>query len=450
MKIGFERKDLENEIYKSLYEINSTREDKERVISKIIARGFLPGDSQQIVSGNIALDFLHEIDLGVIGEAIYKVTDNVLVDPTNYYDEMELKQINDFKMELIEEDIKYPIVFKGMQRKSHDIWVGLITPQRFVKLHQFGASTYNFKTQRNPEHVKHGNITIKRANINPVSVREMTEDMVSNNYIYDEVTLNILTDGNEDFTFKEYKGFKDVGDIVLNKGSLNLTDGAHREKAAESALLINSNLQGNFTLVLTNFDVDKANQYIKQKDKRNPIDKEYLESKDMENLNNDIVRRLNENSESELKGLIVTDDFLLREGFGVVLFNTMSKTIETLWNIKIRKEINDISDYLIEFFNELVSIFPEELKFNIKENRNKNYINHSNMFIYYLTIAKEIQEKANWKELLYKIVNNTDFNKDNKYWKGTITYIRFSNLDKEIPNIIKQHQTKIRGDINEK
>lgn len=450
MKIGFERKDLENEIYKSLYELNSTRENKERVISKLIAKGFLPGDAQQIISGNIALDFLNEIDLGVIGEAIYKVTDNVLVDPTNYYDEMELKQINDFKMELVEEDIKYPIAFKGMQRKSHDIWVGLIDLQRFVKLHQFGASTYDFRTQRNPEHVKHGNITIKRANINPVSVREMTEDMVSNNYIYDEVTLNILADGSEDFSFKEYKGFKDIGDIIYKGGTLNLTDGAHREKAAESALLINPNLRENFTLVLTNFDVDKANRYIKQKDKRNPIDKEYLESKDMENLNNDIVRRLNENSESELKGLIVTDGFLLREGFGVVLFNTMSKTIETLWNIKIRKEINDISDYLIEFFNELVSIFPNELKLNIKENQNKNYINHSNMFVYYLTIAKEIQNKSNWKELLYKIVNNTNFNKDNEYWKGTITYIRLSNIDKEIPNIIKQHQFKIRGDINEK
>lgn len=278
----------------------------------------------------------------------------------------------------------------------------------------------------------------------------MTDEMIKGNYIYDDVTLNILADGNENFIFKEYKGFKDFGDIVYNGGTLNLTDGAHREKAAESALLINPNLQENFTLILTNFNVDKAIQYIRQKDKRNPIDKEYLESKDMENLNNDVVRRLNENSESELKGLIVTDDFLLREGFGLVPFGIVSKTIENLWNIKIRKEANDISDYLIEFFNELVGIFPEELKLNIKENRNKNYINHSNMFVYYLTIAKEIQNKSNWKELLYKIINNTDFNKDNEYWKGTITYIRLGNIDKEIPNVIKQHQSKIRGDINEK
>ena len=450
MKIGFERKDLENEIYKSLYELNSTRENKERVISKLIAKGFLPGDAQQIISGNIALDFLNEIDLGVIGGAIYKVTDNVLVDPANYYDTMELNQIDNFKLELIEEDIKYPIIFKGMQRKSHDMWVGLIDLQRFVKLHQFGASTYDFRIQRDPKHIKYGDTTIKRANINPVSVKEMTDEMIKGNYIYDDVTLNILADGNENFIFKEYKGFKDFGDIVYNGGTLNLTDGAHREKSGESALLINPNLQANFTLILTNFNVDKAIQYIRQKDKRNPIDKEYLESKDMENLNNDIIRRLNENSESELKGLIVTDDFLLREGFGLVSFSTMSNTVENLWNIKIRKEINDISDYLIEFFNELVGIFPEELKLNIKENRNKNYINHSNMFVYYLTIAKEIQGKTNWKELLCKIINNTDFNKDNEYWKGTITYIRLGNIDKEIPNIIKQHQFKIRGDINEK
>lgn len=449
MKVGINKEDLENEIYKGIYEINLMRNKKKNFIKRLISKGFLPGDAQQIASQNIAIDFMDTIDLGVIAESLFKTTNNPAIDPKLYFDDFELQKIKNFKLKIENENLTYPVEFNFMRQYADKMWVGAISLKKYVKLHSSRISTYNFQTQRNPLYKSYKQLEIKRPNINPKSVIEMKEQMLTNNYYYDDVTLNILDDGNDKFDFN--KRIDNIGDIILYPGTiLNVIDGAHRLKAAEAALLESPNLEANFILVITNFDIDRANNYIRQKDKRNPISKEYIESKDIENLNNNTVKNINESPKSDLKNLIVTDESLLNRGYGVTLFSIMSKTIEKLWQLKVRKDSENLSEYLIEFFNELVAIFPDELKLKIKENRNKNYINHQNMFIYYLTIAKEIQGRSNWKELLYDIVQNTNFDKENECWKGNVTYINSWNIDSKLPDIVSRYKKHIRSEINEK
>lgn len=444
MKIGVKREDLEHELYKSLYEINLTRHDKEAVFNKLLARGYLPGDIQQIIGGNTALEFLSQIELGVLADSIFKVTQNILVDPAFYYDEIEIEKINNFKIKIEQDTLSYPLIFDNMIRKSDNMWVGVISVKYFVQLLQTRNILYNFDTQRAPMYIKHRNAMIRRPNINTESVTQIADLMIKNQYNYDDITLNILANGEEDFEFDEQKGI-----FKLNSGRLDLTDGAHRAKASENALLVNPNIDENFILLLTRFDINKANGYIIQKDKRNPLDEETKTSRDMSNLNNDVVKRINEDSTSDLAGMIVTDEFLINEGFGITLFSIMSKTIGKLWDIKTRKDARDLSNYLIDFFNELVGIFPNELKLDIKNNKDKNFINHQNMFIYYLTIAKEIQAKNQWRLLLDRIVDNTNFNTENEEWKGSITYVSAESFDRKLPNIIKNYQEKIRSEVNE-
>lgn len=442
MKVGKKREDLEREIYKSLYDINTNRDTKNQILESLVNRGFPVGSAQQILSGNAALDSLGEYELGVIALEIFTSTyEHDMVDPSIYFDSKELQIIEKFKFDTANKELAFPIIFKNMQKQSSNRWVGLISIQDFVKLNQSGIVTYNFQTQRNPIYEKYKGKTIKKANINPKSVKEIADAMAENTYEYDDVTINILADGEEDFEFKQITN--EIGDIVINSATLNLIDGAHREKGAEAALLRNPNLKGYFILALTYFDVDEANHYIIQKDKRNPIDREYIESKDVTNFNNVVVKRINEHPRSNIRGKIVTDDFLLNEGDGLALFSTLSKTIGRLWEITTDRDARILSSYLIKFFNELVGIFSDELKNKIEETKGKTLVNHPNMFMYYLVIAKEIQDKEDWQDLLDYIIENTNFD-DTDEWKGTVTYVS-SDIDNRLTGIIKAHRERIEN-----
>lgn len=453
MKITADRKKLEREIYKALYDINKNKEIKNQILTNLINRGFSVGLAQQILNKNIALEFLDDDRLGLIALQIFNATYEPMVDPSLYFDIKELERLQKLKYDLKDEGLNFPIVFKNMMRLSDNRWVGLISIQDFVNLNKSGIVTYNFETQRNPIFERYKGRTIKKANINPKSVKEIADAMVSKQYKYDDITINILADGSEDFEFNvlaDEKGnaiISNLGDIVIRSATLNLIDGAHREKGAETALLRDPTLEGNFILVLTYFDVDEANHYIVQKDKRNPIDKEYIEAKDITNFSNVVVKNINEHPRSELQGKIVTDNFLLKQDEGLTLFSTMSKTIGKLWEINTEIEARKLSNYLIAFFNELVGIFPDELKLKIKETKKNTLVNHPNMFIYYLTIAKEIQEEQNWKDLLEHIISYTDFSNSNE-WKGTVTY---ADVDRKLNTIIRAHKMKIeriRGELS--
>lgn len=53
MKVGVLRDSLEQEISKNLYEVNLNRELSNKILKRLIEKGFLAGHSQQIIAGNI-------------------------------------------------------------------------------------------------------------------------------------------------------------------------------------------------------------------------------------------------------------------------------------------------------------------------------------------------------------------------------------------------------------
>ncbi len=256
-----------------------------------------------------------------------------------------------------------------------------------------------------------------------------------------ELKIKFLEDNYSDDGTR--KVMDNVGDLIFEDGTLNLIDGAHRLKAAENALLVNPSLDKNFILVITNFDVNRANDYIRQKDKRNPINREYLETKDITNLSNDVVRGINESSTCDIKGKIVSDEFLLKETEGLTLFSIMAKTIDSLWELETRRDVRELTNYLVDFFNELVGLYPNELKNNITSGRQDSFINHRNMFIYYLVIAKEIQGKYNWEEILLDILSDTDFTSNNRLWDKTIKRISETTLSTRLTGVIKAFKNNL-------
>ncbi len=150
MKVGVLRDSLEQEISKNLYEVNLNRELSNKILKRLIEKGFLAGHSQQIIAGNIGLELLDNLKLGIIADSFYKEIHDPNLNPELYYEEETVEKIRRTKLEVIEEDMKLPVMFKNMQQYSYDMWVGTISLQKYVKMCQSGIATYNFETQRDP------------------------------------------------------------------------------------------------------------------------------------------------------------------------------------------------------------------------------------------------------------------------------------------------------------
>ena len=65
------------------------------------------------------------------------------------------------------------------------------------------------------------------------------------------------------------------------------------------------------------------------------------------------------------------------------------------------------------------------------------------MFIYYLVIAKEIQEKYNWEEILFDILSDTDFTNNNRLWDKTIKRISETTLSTRLTGVIKAFKNNL-------
>ena len=87
--------------------------------------------------------------------------------------------------------------------------------------------------------------------------------------------------------------------------------------------------------------------YIAQEDKKNKINKSYVESLDYSKKGNLVVKKLSEDEDSLLKGIISRFD-------GVINYTDLADNINFNWNPKTALEEFTISAQLKKYFNELV------------------------------------------------------------------------------------------------
>ena len=442
MQLGVKRENLEKELLKVIYDVNTNNKMLDTAFDKLVNVGYSVGDAMQMLNGSTPLEFMPLIDLGVLTTTLYEISQSKRIKPEAFFTELELKNIREYNnMDENEEGvIDYPLTFENVFMQETDQWIGVISIAELVKLLQAKMVRYNYKTQRNPLFVKHMDSVIQRPNINKKSVKEINNKMLKGQFIPDAITLNILADGTEDFSYDARHN-----KLTLKEGNLDILDGMHRAMASINTVLANPNIELNFGLHLTNFNEDKARRYILQKDLQTPLDKEYKVSLDTMNLNNSVVNSINTHSESELRGLIVTDQALVQTGDGITLYSVMSKGVSRLWNLKTRKESNELSEYLIRFFNEMVGLYPDHFKHDIKKKRYKNYMTHHNMIIFYLTIAKELQGRNDWKKALAKVMRNVNFSVDNSYWDGKVIGLYDRNFNNKIGTIIKDYRHLVRS-----
>ena len=419
MKLDKERQDLEITIAKYLYDINANIEKKRGLISFLTDKGYLVGSATSMTTGNVTLETLPEIDLYVLLVGMHNLTKIGELNPEHWLNKDEIKSALEYRELSERETLTFPIILDNvLEVVEGEQWI-FVADMSFVdNLYSAKMVKYNFRTQRNPRLIKRRDGFKKVPNTNRKAIPQIAQKIRDKLYTPNTITFNISKEDVHDFVYEA-----DKKRLTILEGTINILDGYHRCLAMMALMVTDPELEFKFELRFVNYDEPRAAAFVKQEDIRNKISEQHLASINMSEIPSSVTRQLNEGVESDMKGKIATDGAYIREGEALTMFITISETIDELWELVTRTDGINLGNYLTEFFNELIGLKQKELFTNIAKNKGKNYINHEGTFIFYLTIAKEIQKYENWKELLKDIMDITDFNKDNPFWNslGVIT-----------------------------
>lgn len=244
-------------------------------------------------------------------------------------------------------DFEFPIVFEMLQIND-DQWIGKIDVNTLDKLRKHQLINYNPDTQRTMQKViRKGNVNYK-ITVNKKAVAEIADSFEEGTYISDELTLNIRPDDEKaDF----YYDFKKRMLIINNITAFDINDGYHRYLGMFREKMVHPEFNYTMELRITNFDVDKSQRFIYQKDQKTKMAKVDSRSYNVYDPANIVIKKINESASCNIRGFIGRNE-------AKIDFGTLSKIVHLLYFKNVlksdeRKMIIEVTKELIEDFNML-------------------------------------------------------------------------------------------------
>jgi hypothetical protein len=145
---------------------------------------------------------------------------------------------------------------------------------------------------------------------------------------------------------------------------------------------------------------------------------------------------------NEMFNRIAKDNLEIRRENKLVTFETLSKVIEYVYDLKAEPFIKaqEVEEFLINLFNVVIGIRHLEFNEKLTETKENSYLADNNMFIGFTILGEELKKKyeSEWKDELIRILNSLDFSKSNPIWKsiGMENNINLSTI-KKISNYFK-------------
>lgn len=359
---------------------------------------------------------LSDLDLSVLmllTEQIYRLTNDVNVLPQNYFTDKEIQKAHQYQGEIENDTIDFPIILNDVLSLSAEDYITVMDIKDIVKLYKSNLLEYNFETQRNPKWMRKKDKIIQVPNINPKSIKEITEQILNNTFLPDTITFNCLagTSKTGDELVYDYQKRQ----LIINECELDILDGFHRINAFQNAVSANPDIEFKVQVAIKNYNVRKAQAYVAQINTINKMDSTHLKALKAERYSDFIVKELQR--ESDLKGKIAQANYLTPTAGHIVTYAVLADTIDEVFQIETKKEAMDIAQYLIKFFDYLIGSFPDEFLNNVEEVRKKSLINNNNMFAGYIVLAKRMLENNLPLDTIINVINKIDFDKNNPLWE---------------------------------
>lgn len=403
--------------------LSTNKKIKEQLKDNLIKRNVLPATTLAIINRNIPVETLNLDFLCLILIKLYEIigqdefasdetlqTDRRRLEPSKYFTDNDIANANNFMMDK-EKSKKYPLVIPNTIKIADDLYTTVTDLKTIVDWHNNGIIYYNEATQRGKITRQYKNNIIKEIDTNPKSIKDMVQNIKDGIQIPDDLWLNLLKNGEDELEYDEENKV-----LTIYSGEIDSNDGWHRELAILDALRDEPNIQMNWGIKIANFNESKAAYFVEQQNKRNPLRKAVAESLNKNRLSNLVVDEINKDIKSPLRNKVATDYNAIRLNQAYILYNVLSDAIEYNFQLENRKDVFDVSQWLIKAFSLLIGSYPNEFIKDIAKYKDTSYINHSNMFVGYIAMFAETYKNPNWEKIMYQFMEKINFDKNNELW----------------------------------
>lgn len=310
-----------------------------------------------IMNKRISFGELPANELVLFARIVYaRFPDAVILNPQRYFKPGEIKAAQHYSRDNRSDYLKLPLTINSASEMQYDEYFAILPASLLVKMLDSSIITYNFESQRDPKSMIDTNGRIVRAiNVNQKSVDEITQMMLSGEYLSDTLTFNMLLGSNETQEEFSVKG----NSIIINEGTqLDILDGFHRLSAMQQAIEANPDFNLNFPVAFKNFDIQKAKRYVGQTNTFNVMPKSYVEQLRAKDHYAYIVNELI--NTSDLRGRVGYHLKPRFENGEITTFERLKRAIEKIYKINTKREAMMVIEKLTPLFDEAVFFYLSE------------------------------------------------------------------------------------------
>ncbi len=266
-----------------------------------------------------------------------------------YLTKEEIKKYSKWKE--VDPGIKWPITFRAV-RIARDQWIGATSVTQLNMLRKAQLIKYDPDAQRPLERkVVHGK-EIYQISLNENAVNAIQDAYKNETFIPNVITLNIPVDSDlkegerpARFSYDDSTGIMEIKFTEY----LAITDGYHRFVAMEREKNHNPDFEYAMGIMITNFPVNREQQYIYQEDQKTKMSKVASDALNQNNAATQIVERMCAKTSFSLH------DGIKRNG-GTISSSVLNAIINALYGSAMSKStIVETGNKLIEQFEEVVA-----------------------------------------------------------------------------------------------
>jgi DNA-sulfur modification-associated len=379
--------------------------------------GFAPGEiSNWINNPQENIPKLDVIELYLINEQVFHKTGNLELDPKSIFTEIEEREAKIYHASSKRDSLSFPIILEDFSTSNGiDRFSGYIDAYTINQLLENQLLIYDYKLQREAVKRKLPNGEIRtEPKIVKKNLNEIEMHLKNNTLEESEIWFNAQLGSSDSGIELDYNPNNRT--VVINPNTkLAVGDGFHRCRAVQSVLRELPNLDFKFRLYLTNFTINKAQNYQVQMAQHTKMNTVHIQSMASEGMGDRVVSELMLNS--DLKRKVASTQNTNPNVNELVSFKVLSDAIESEFDINSNLQVKNIAKYLSEFFDTLIGTYPDEFITNISEVKKVSLINDNNMFTGFVALSKKMRDNDISIDNLEEILNKIDFSRNNQMWR---------------------------------
>jgi len=419
-----DRSKLEDVLIPIIENYSSDNKLIDRVADVLVEKhNFSRGRVTGVFTQSTPINYFSDEELCLFVKHLYSFTHEKELLVEDWFNESEIQSADVYKFVDAEKTTR--ITLHNVDQISPYQWICTKETYQNVALYmKNGLITYNSRTQREPIVKRYGDRVTHVPNIKPSKVRAIKQEMISGNYNPDTLIWNIRKVNGlerEKFRYNE----KDRTLIIeVDNIFLDVIDGGNRSGAILQAVNDKSNIDMTTMIMIYYVSEEKAKQIIFQIAKAEPLDEQWTDQFDSSNPNMEVAKNINSKQRmNEMFNRIALNNQELERENKLVTFDTLSKTIEYVYNLKEQPYIvaEEVEEHLISLFNIVIGMNHLDFNQNLSETRKTSYLVSNNAFIGFIVLADSLMQKYNseWKIKFKEILSTLDFRKQNSNvdWK---------------------------------